>query len=109
MAGVHTSFELDRNGTLTVRGHQDAQDIADWAKHNRDTHKPGGDWRFTWTLPNNLVNLFYSEYAGPNLRPMDQEFWVWVDRNKMRDPQYRTFRTDDPSNPFFSGYGSKQR
>jgi len=104
---VETTFELNRNGDLTVRGYQDAEDIAKWAQHCRDTQKSGGDLRYKWSLPNNLVAKFYAEYAGPDLRPMNQEFWQWVDKSKMNDPQYKTFRTDDPGNPYFSGYKSK--
>lgn len=109
MSEVQTHFEINRNGDLTVRRSQDAEDIAKWAKHNRETQKFGKDFRYKWSLPNTLIEKFYAEYAGPDLRPMNQEFWQWVDRAKMSDPQYKTFRTDDPSNPFFSGYKSKAR
>ena len=94
---------MNRNGDVTVRTFQDAQVNADWASHCRDTQVHGKDLRHKWHLPTNIINKFYMDYAGPNLRPMNQEFWVYVDK-QMNDPQYAKFRTDNPSNPFYLGY-----
>ena len=106
MSGVITNLELNGED-VTVRTYQDAQVNADWASYCRGVPQHGKDLRHKWHLPNNIINAFYLEYAGDGAPPpMNQEFWVWVDR-KMADPQYSKFRTDDPSNPFFSGYKSK--
>jgi hypothetical protein len=105
MAGVDTKLTMDRKGDLTVQTFQDVQINADWAAHCRDTQQHGKDLRHKWHLPNNMINKFYLDYAGPvgAPPPMNQEFWVYVDK-RMNDPQYSKFRTDNPSNPFFLGH-----
>jgi len=110
MQDILTRLDMNRNGDVTVETFQDAQDIADEAQFSRENVRPGRDIKPKWSLPNNLIYQFYLEYCGPTgfPPPMNQEFWEWVDKKKMTDPAYSKFRTDDPSNPFFSGYGSKR-
>jgi len=108
LSGVITNLKLDGED-ITVQTFQDAQYNADWAAHCRDTQTHGRDMRHKWHLPNNIINQFYLDYAGNGAPPpMNQEFWLYVDR-RMNDPQYSKFRTDNPSNPFFAGYGTGKR
>jgi hypothetical protein len=108
MTEIQTRLDLNRNGDLTVRTVQDVQVNADWAQNLRETQVAGKDMRHKWHLPNNMVAQFYMDYAGLDGTPppMNQEFWAYVDK-RMNDPQYSKFRTDNPSNPFFSGYKSR--
>ncbi len=105
---THLALEGD---DLIVRRSQDAQDIADRAKMLRDQPNKG-DFHHKWSIPNVLVEQFYSDYCGGAgvsanalvvARPMGQEFWEYVHK-RMKDPQYKIFWTHDPQNQFRVGY-----
>lgn len=101
----YTKVTLNPSGSVDVHRWQDAQDIADLAKHLADQPQFGADFHHRWSLPQTEVDNFFIKYnlgrAEP--KPMDQEFWEWVNI-QMKDPQYSKFWTHNPSNPFFTGY-----
>ena len=90
---------------LVVRRYQDSQDIADRAKMLREQpqHK---DFHHVWSLPNVLVDQFYQEWCGDGIKPMDAEFWAWVNV-KMKDPEYRVFWCHDQQHQYRVGYEPK--
>jgi hypothetical protein len=82
----------------------DAEDLAKEI-HERRALPQRGDFREKWALDTVMINKFYSDYCGHGApRPMDQEFWSWVDR-KMSQPEYSVFRLDDPANAYRLGWG----
>ena len=105
---IFTKLYLDGEQKLFVERWQDAQDIADNAAFLRDQPQFGADFHHRWSIPNILVEKFYQAYCGEGgaAKPIDQEFWEWVHK-QMKDPQYSTFWTHNPSNPFFSGYNGR--
>lgn len=64
------------------------------------------DFRKKWSLPPIEQIKFYDRYAAGDTmnKPMNQDFWEWVDKQIMSDPDYAVFRTSNPSNPFFLGW-----
>lgn len=89
--------------------HHQVQDVTDILERNKELAKqpnPKGDrfWH-KWSLPNTVVDQLYHRYsAGGVAKPMNDEFWKWVDGIVMSDPDYLHFRTGNKSNPFFVGY-----
>jgi len=82
-------------------------DAEDLARHLHEVRSlpQRGDFRHKWSLDNVMVNKFYSDYCGHGApRPMDQEFWDYVDK-KMENPEYAVFRADDPANAYRLGWG----
>jgi hypothetical protein len=80
---------------------QDVEPILENNKHLREK-TARGDFKHKWDLPVVMVNKFYDQYCGGNMRPMNEEFWRYVDRLLM-DPDYAAFRTNNTSN-FRVGY-----
>ena len=104
---VETSIALE-GGDVIVRRSQDAQDIADNAKALSDQPQHGADFHHIWSLPNTLVEKFYHEYCGDNgFRPMNEEFWQWVNRQVKGNKDYQKFWTYNPARPFWMAYGPK--
>lgn len=81
---------------------QDVEPVLDANKERRDTTQRG-DFRHRWNLPVVMVNKFYDEYCGGVLQPMNSEFWHWVDRKIMGDPDFAYLRSSSISN-FRVGY-----
>jgi len=96
-------FDASEN-KITAQRTQDVEDIIEHNKVLRSMPQKS-DWgRHKWNLPNVIVEQFYKSYNGDGPpKPMNAEFWAYVDR-KMDDPDYRAFRVDDASNPFFIGH-----
>ena len=47
----------------------------------------------------------FNKYSEGDLsKTMNQEFWAWVDKKVMTDPDYAYCRLVNTSNPFFIGY-----
>ena len=107
MKEVHTHLALEGEDVV-VRSYQDIEDIVDRTKMFREQPNRG-DFHHKWTLPNNLVVKFYNEYCGDGFaaaRPMDQNFWEWVDKKISNDPDYKIFKAHDPQYQHRVGYGS---
>jgi hypothetical protein len=102
---THLALEGD---DLIVNRVQDVEPIIDWAKMLAEQPQHGGDFHHKWSLPAVMVEKFYNEYCGAAYKPMNQEFWEWVNK-KMKDPQYKKFWTYDTANPFHVGYGDGTR
>lgn len=81
---------------------QDIEPILEENKFRREENGRG-DFRHKWNLPTVMIHKFYYEYTAGEWRPMDNEFWLWVDK-KLNDPDYAYFKTSNPSNPFHIGY-----
>src|SRR5215475_8985662 len=68
---------------------------------------PKGDWgKPIAEIPNVIVNQWcYEQWARGNrsFKPYGPE-WKALVRRKLRDPDWRWLRLDNPSNPFFVGW-----
>ena len=102
---IDTHLALE-GGDVIVRRHQDCQDIADRAKMLADQPQHGADFHHIWSLPNTIVENFYKAYCGDQFKPMDQNFWEWVNKQVKSNKDYQRFWTYNPARPFWSGYGS---
>src|SRR5512139_2575642 len=106
MSDIRTRFHFDGDD-LIVNRVQDVEPTLDYAFAQRNLPNPKGEkfWP-KWTLPpveqEKLFNV-YSEGKSP-VPSMDTEFWQWVDKKIMTDPDYSKFRLANTSNPFFMGY-----
>ncbi len=105
---VDTRVSLE-GGDVTVRRFKDLQDTVD-ATGTLRGEAQRGDFRHVWHLDNIMIDKFYQEYCGIQRgvavgvdRPMDQEFWDWVNK-KMKDPEYAKFRTDNQASQLRVGY-----
>lgn len=100
-----TRLHFSADGSFTAETVQDVEDIIENNKVLREQTTHGRDFRHKWNLPAVMVHKFYNEYNEglSETRPMNQEFWLWVDR-KLNDPDLAKFRTSNPSNPFRLGY-----
>lgn len=106
MSDILTRF--DWNGEdVTVERVQDVEPILEHAQELAKQPNPKGDrmWH-KWSLPNVIIEQLYLRYAEGELKPLDQEFWKWVDKTIMTDADYAKFRTANSANQFFMGYGS---
>lgn len=107
MSEVRTRFTLEGDD-LHVNRVQDAEPLLEWAKERRKLPNPKGEkfWE-KWTLTTVQVEQLYNIYAKGQAAPppMDNEFWAWVDKKVMSDPDYAYCRLANTSNPYFMGYG----
>ncbi len=106
MKNDHLALE---GGDLIVRRFKDLQDTVDATAALRGEPQRG-DFRHKWHLEDIMIDKFYQEYCGLKGgvaygidRPMNQEFWAWVDK-KMDDPEYAKFRTDNQASQLRVGY-----
>ena len=76
------------------------QDVEPLLEHNKFLREKTarGDFKHKWDLPVVMVNRFYDEYSKGELRPMNEEFWAWVDSKIMSNPDLSAFRTNNTSN-----------
>jgi len=106
MSDSRTRITLDGNAVHVVRV-GDVSPTLDYAAEQRNLPNPKGE-RFwpKWTIPPETQEKFYTMYVGTQLPPppMDSEFWAWVDKKIMTDPDYSKYRLANTSNPFFMGY-----
>jgi len=96
-----------RGDEIDVQRTQDVEDILENAKELAKQPNPTGDHFWDkWTLPNVIVEQFYIKYNEGRVdpKPMNQEFWLWVDKEVMTNPDYSRFRTGNKSRPFVMGY-----
>lgn len=110
MAGdIRSRFLIDGNA-IHVNSVQDVTDTLDYTAEQRNLPNPRGEkfWP-KWELPPVAVERLYTMYAGDKLPapPMDVEFWQWVDKKVMSDPDLAYYRLGNTSNPFFLGYSKK--
>ena len=101
-----TRITLDGSAVNVVRV-QDVTDTLDYTARSRNEANPTGEkLRPKWTLPPTTVERLYTQYVGNQLPapPMDTEFWKWVDKKVMTDPDMAYYRLGNTSNPFFMGY-----
>lgn len=103
---VETHLALE-GGDVIVRRSQDAQDIADNAKMLSEQPQHGADFHHIWSLPNIEIENFYKRYCGDSFRPMDANFWEWVNKQVKGNKDYQKFWTYNPSRPFWLGYVPK--
>ena len=107
---IQTKFHIDRaTGEITINRVQDVEDILERAKEMCKNFTPGGDTRPKWTLSNVQIEKFYLEWCKDKLPPpeMNQDFWKWVDKRVMSDPDYAYCRTSNKASAFFSGFKTK--
>ena len=104
---ITTSLALEGEDVVVKRS-QDAQDIVDNIEMLRDQPQHGADFHHIWTLPNTVVEALFKEYCGDGFKPMNDEFWAWVNKKVKGNTDYKRFWTYNPSRPFWLGYGPKQ-
>jgi len=90
-----------------VRHVEDVSPVLDYTAEQRNLPNPKGEKMWPkWTLPPTAIERLYTIYAGDTMPPpkMDTEFYKWVDKKVMSDPDYAYYRLGNTSNPFFMGY-----
>ncbi len=103
-----TRVSLDRTEKLIVaETMQDVEPILEYTKRLQSVEQKS-DWgRHVATVPDVLiVKELNREYARGNtqLRYLGPGFDEWFGRTFVNNPEYRDFRTDNPSNPFHLGW-----
>lgn len=103
-----TRLSLDRGEKLIVaESLQDVEPIIDNNKRLQSEEQKS-DWgRHIATVPDVLiVKELNREYARGNtqLRYLGPGFDAWFKKTFIQNPEYRDFRTDNPSNPFHLGW-----
>lgn len=96
----------DSDGTIIANTYQDVEGILDDNKRSQnDPYKT--DWgRPIADIPNNIAYGWLVEEwkrGNVNLRYLSAE-WKALVRAKLRDPDWRWLRMDNPSNPFHIGW-----
>ncbi len=106
---IRTRFIFEDNH-FHVNRIQDVEPTLDYITEQRNQPNPKGEkfWP-KWEIPPVIQEQLYVKYSEGRFPapPMDQEFWVWVDKKIMSDPDYSKFRLANTSNPFFLGYRDK--
>ena len=105
---ITTSIALEGDDLVVRRSH-DAQAIVDNIDMLKDQPQHGADFHHIWSLPSVEVENFYKRYCGDSFRPMDQNFWEWVNKQIKGNPDYKKFWTYNPSKPFWMAYGPTQK
>lgn len=100
---VRTRLILDGND-LHVNRVQDVEPTLDYAHDQRQWGGKGEEFRPKWTIPPVIQEQLYNLYTQGEMKPMDTEFWKWVDKKIMTDPDYAKFRLGGGPNTFFVGY-----
>ncbi len=107
MANIPTRRFIIDGDAVHVRSVEDVAPTLEFAAASRNLPNPKGERHWPkWTLPPTTVEKLYTMYCGDKLPapPMDTEFWQWVDKKVMSDPDYAYYRLGNTSNPFFMGY-----
>ena len=105
MSDLITSFKHHASDdSLVIVNTQDVEPYLEENKLRREARTVGKDWKHKWHLPNVFIEKFFLEYTGGVFRPMNEEFYRWVDKKVMSDPDLSKFRTNDPTQQFFMGY-----
>lgn len=104
---VSTELRLDRSErVLVVENTQDVEPILETNKQLQSEEQKS-DWgRMVARVPEvMIVKWLNEEHARGNvdLRYLGPGFDEWFAK-KIKDPDNRAWRTDNPSNPFFIGY-----
>lgn len=103
MSDIQRRLYIDGNKVhVAMKG-----DVDDLVRHLHESRSQPqrGEMRHKWSLDTVMINKFYGEYCGHGApRPMDGEFWDYVDK-KMQSPEYAVFRADDPSSAYRLGWG----
>lgn len=94
------------DGRIFAVTSQNCEELLDENKRSQnEAHK--SDWgRPIAEIPNVIINKWlYEEWARGNrgLRYLSPE-WKALVRRKLRDPDWRWLRLDNPSNPFHLGW-----
>lgn len=103
-----TRLSLDRGEKLIVV--ETMQDVEDIVENNKrlQSEEQKSDWgRHVASVPTVfIVKELNREYARGNteLRYLGPGFDAWYKKTFIDNPEYRAFRTDNPSNPFHLGY-----
>src|SRR5512139_2424092 len=94
MSDIRTRLILDGD-SLHVNRVQDVEPTIEWAVEQAKLPNPKGEkfWP-KWEIPPVIQEQFYNIYAAGRFPApsMDQEFWAWVDKKIMTDPDYAKFR-----------------
>lgn len=103
-----TRLSLDRTEKLIVaESIQDVEPILEHAKRLQSEEQKS-DWgRHVATVPDVfIVRELNKEHARGNtsLRYLGPGFDEWFSRTFVNNPEYKHFRTDNPSNPFHMGW-----
>jgi hypothetical protein len=102
-----TRLHLDRNDRLIVA--ENIQDVEPILEHNKhlQSEPQKSDWgRHVARVPDVMVVKWLNEErarGNTELRYLGPGFDEWFAR-KIRDPENRAWRTDNPSNPFHLGW-----
>jgi hypothetical protein len=103
---VDTKLKLD-NGDLHVQTTQDVEDILENNKRLQ-AEPQKSDWgRHIASVPNVFINKMMNDaYAAGNvqMKLFDEEFNRLYEYNVKYNPDWRAWRTDNPSNPFHLGW-----
>jgi hypothetical protein len=103
---VDTRFKLE-DGDLHVKNTQDVEDILE--NNTRLQAEPQkADWgRHVASVPNVFITkMMNEEFAKGNvqMKLFDKEFDRLYWHNVKNNPEWRAWRTDNPSNPFYLGW-----
>lgn len=102
-----TRVHLDRTEKLIhVERVQDVEDILDDNKRLQSEPQKSDFMRHTARVPDVIISEWLNqEYrrGNTNLRLFGPGFDDWLTR-KLRDPDNKYWRVDNPSNPFFLGW-----
>ena len=87
------------------------QDVEDILERNKQLQMEPqkSDWgRHLASVPMVIIEKWLNEEAekGNHIEFLSQEFNAWFDK-KIRDPENRAWRVDNPSNPFYAGWRAK--
>lgn len=109
MSGTNTLLKFD-DDSLQVKVTQDVEDIIENNKRLQTTPQKS-DWgRHIASVPNVFINKMMDDaYArgNVNMKMFDEEFNRFYEHNIRNNPEWRAFRTDNPSNPFHLGWRAK--
>jgi len=87
---------------------QDVEDILESNKALRTVEQDRkSDFRHTHRVPNIFIEkILFDQWrkGNVNLKWSDSDFWKIIDRELMCNLDYRDFRVDNPSNPFYIGW-----
>lgn len=104
---MQSKLWLDRNDKLIIA--EKVQDVEPILEHNKalQSIEQRSDWgRHVASVPMVIIEKWLNEeYARGNtsLRFLGPGFDAWYEK-KIKDPDNRAWRTDNPSNPFHLGW-----
>lgn len=110
---VATISHFDRGDkSVTFCRVQDVEDILESNKALQGIEQSRkSDFRHTHRLPTIFIEkILFDQWkrGNVNLKWSDRDFWKIIDRELLHNSEYRDFRVDNPSNPFYLGWRNAQ-